>query len=77
MTTKSEKVAKMRLDLDRIHAAMEDIKNPDIGSQVDQKALEYMESHGGTYADALSAVLKASPDLAKEFQESFATTANG
>lgn len=73
MTTRAEKMEHMRLEVARLESTMDELKNPDAGTLVDEKAQEHRRRHGGTYAEALDAVLKADPDLHREFLESFNT----
>jgi hypothetical protein len=76
MTTsfKSEAVARLHSQAGSIERKIETLKT-DVGVEVDEKAVEYMNQHPDvSYSTALEAVFAEFPNLAKKYEESFVTT---
>jgi hypothetical protein len=67
----SERLAALNRDVARIESAIEQLKNPDVGTRLDEKVQEHMKQFDVSYATALLTIRKSDPELAKEYCASF------
>jgi len=76
MTTRSERIAKLHTEVATLRTRINAEQKGSIGETIDEAVQLYMRENKGTsYSAALDIILRANPDLAKEYLESFASHA--
>ena len=65
------KLAALNRDVARIESDIAELRNPDVGTRLDEKVQEHMKQFDVSYATALLAIRTLEPELAREYCASF------